>query len=324
MELLSSLLLILCAGFFEGSETAVYRANWIRLTNWLNHRVAGARDALRCLDHRDATIVATMVGTNLCSVFATGIASRFFAETFGPAWTGIAVVLVVILSLILGQYLPKAVAQAVPDRWLRSTGLFLNASRIAFAPAVFGLSAFGRLFIAPLAGQGRRFSLTRQDFVAALGRRHGAAGPVESKTAGPPAARRIASLVTRLFRFSGTKVSELAIPIGRVRSVAHDAGLSAILAVVREHGYSRIPVHEDTPANVIGVVLAKDMLAAPAFRVRRVRRVPETARAMEVLRELQHHGEHLTLLVDAAGAVTGLVTLEDLLEELVGEIRSEA
>lgn len=314
MELLATVILILGTGLYAGSETALYRASWVRLVNWLNRRVAGANLALRCLEHRERSLITSVVGTNLCSVFASTIASLFFTQTLGTAFAPVAILFVVVLTLILGEYLPKAVAQAIPDRWLRSTGLILNASRIAFAPAVFALTAISRLVLPRAADRRRGFTLTHQDFLAALRRR---ASTTHS-------GQQIAGLVERLFRFSGTKVSELAIPLDRICSVPHDAGLSAILAAIRQHGYSRIPVYEGNPGNIVGVILAKDMLAAPTFRIRRVRRVSQDARAMDVLRGLQRHGEHLTLLVDASGRVSGLVTLEDLLEELVGEIRSEA
>ncbi|MEO0073565.1 MAG: CNNM domain-containing protein [candidate division WOR-3 bacterium] len=314
MELLATLVLIFGTGFYAGSETALYRANWVRLVNWLNRHVAGAGMALQCLDNRDQALITTIVGTNLCSVFATAIASRFFGKTFGAAAAPIAIVLVVTLTLVLGEYLPKALAQAIPDRWLRLAGFILNASRIVFAPAVFGLTLISRLVLPRTADRHRPFTLTHQDFLAALRRRAGMTSSGE----------KIAGLVERLFRFSSTKVGELAIPLHRICSVPHDAGLSAVITAVRQNGYSRIPVYEGTPDNITGVILAKDMLFAPTFRIRRARRVSQDARAMDVLRELQRAGEHICLIVDSNDRVNGIVTLEDLLEELIGEIRSEA
>jgi CBS domain containing-hemolysin-like protein len=314
MELLSTFLLIVITGFFEGSETAIYRANWIRITHWLNRRIPGAREATRVLRNREATVVAMLVGTNLCGVFATEFASRFCAETLGPAWTGLAVAVVVLLTLVLGDYLPKALAQSAPDRWLRVTGVFVNGSRIAFAPAVYGLVGLARLFAAPASGRPRDFVLTRQDFLAALSHR-------DDQTASAGAIRNLAA---RLFRFSAMKVSEVAIPVGRVKSVPAGTAGSGIGTVVREHGFSRVPVYDGDPTNITGVVAAKDVLGAPDFRIRRVGRVPGATRAIEVLRDLQRRGEHLTVVTDEGGRVTGMVTLEDLLEELVGEIRSEA
>jgi putative hemolysin len=313
MELLLGFFLILAAGFFAGSETAVYRANWIRLTNWASRNVPGAKPALQLLDRREATVVATLVGTNLCVVFATELFSHFFEARYGPASTTAAAVLVVALTIILGEYVPKAIAQAFPDRWLQRTVLPLSVSRVVFAPAVFVLSGVARLLAAPVAGAGPRFALTRQDFLAALQKRDAESG----------SPRLVTNMVSRLFRFSPMKVSEVRIPLAQVKAVPHDAGLSDVLAVINEHGFSRIPVYQGDITNITGVIVAKDLLSAPTWRVRKMPRVSETDRAMEVLRLMQRHGEHLAVVENAGHQVIGIVSLEDLLEELVGEIRSE-
>jgi CBS domain containing-hemolysin-like protein len=164
------------------------------------------------------------------------------------------------------------------------------------------------------ADRGGRFVLTRQDFIAAMTR----SGPPDS---GHGAG--IGRMVRRLFRFSSMKVAEVMIPIEVVKSVDIDAGIDEVLAIVREHGYSRVPVWREQPHNIVGVVVTKDLLAAPAFRTRRISRIPGTARAMDALRSMQARGEHLAIVEDEQGAVDGIVSLEDLLEELVGEIRSE-
>ena len=313
MELLFGFFLILAAGFFAGSETAVYRSNWIRLTNWASHNIPGAKSALQLLDRRETTVVVTLVGANLCNVFAAVLFSRFFAARYGPAYATVAVVLVVVLTIILGDYVPKAIAQAFPDRWLRQTVLPLSVSRVVFAPAVLVLSGIARLLVGPFARSGQRFTLTRQDFLAALRKRDAESG----------SARLVTEMVSRLFRFSGMKVSEVCIPLSQVKAVPHDAGLNGVLAVINEYGFSRIPVYQGDLAHITGVIVAKDLLAAPTWRVRKIPRVNETDRAMEVLRLMQRRGEHLAVVEDANHAVTGIVSLEDLLEELVGEIRSE-
>ena len=209
--------------------------------------------------------------------------------------------------------MPKAIAQAYPDRWLQRAVLPLSISRVVFAPAVFVLSGVARLLAAPVAVAGQRFTLTRQDFLAAMQKRDAESGST----------RLVTNMVSRLFRFSAMKVSEVSIPLAQVRAVPHDAGMNDVLAVIREHGYSRIPVYQGDIANITGVIVVKDLLSAPAWRVRKIPRVNEGERTMEVLRLMQRHGEHLAVVEDADHHVTGIVSLEDLIEELVGEIRSE-
>jgi putative hemolysin len=312
MELLGVLLLLAAGAFFCGTETAIYRANWIRLTNWAERNVGGARAALAVLDHRDRAIVTVLVGTNLAYNFLTILLTRFFAVTIGPASTTVAVVIAVALAFVFGEYLPKAFGQSYPNRWLRRAALPLEVTGIVFLPVVAALSLIGRLLSPRPAAADRQFRLTRADYIAALNRRAGTGAP------------RTARLATRLFRFSATPVGEIQIPIEEVKSVGSDAGLNALMAVTRAHGFSRVPVYTGAPDNITGVVVAKDLLSAPAYRVRRISRFPGSSRAIEVLRQLQRRGEHLAVVTDESGATTGIVSLEDLIEELVGEIRSEA
>jgi putative hemolysin len=313
MELLFGFFLILASGFYSGSETAVYRANWIRLTNWASRNIAGARTALQLLNRRETTVVVTLVGTNLCVVFATMLFSRFFETRYGPASTTLAVVLVIVLTIILGEYVPKVIAQAFPDRWLRQTVLPLSVSRVVFAPVVLILSVIARLLSGRVAGAGPQFALTRQDFLAAMRKRDAESGSPQT----------VSNIVSRLFHFSAMKVSEMSIPLAQVKSVRNNAGLNEVLAVISEFGYSRIPVYQDDVANITGVIVTKDLLSAPAWRIRKIPRVSGDDRAMEVLRQMQRRGQHLAVVENADHRVTGIVSLEDLLEELVGEIRSE-
>lgn len=314
MELLLGPLLFLLSACFSATETAVYRANWIRLTEWAGRRVPGAGTALRLLDRQESTVVAILIGNNLVNVFASVIFSSYFARTFGPAWASAAVALVVVVTMVVGEYVPKSVGQAWPTRTLRLAAPPLAVFRWAVWPLVTLLLGLTRLWH-PV-HHGRRFALTRQDFIAAMTRREGGA---RRRGAAPGVGR----MVTRLFRFSSMKVAELAIPIEMVKSVSADAGLDDVLAVIREHGFSRIPVWREQPGNIVGVIVSKDLLAAPVRRVRRISRVKSSARAMDALRSMQARGEHLAVVEDESGAVDGIVSLEDLVEELVGEIRSE-
>ncbi|UCG41978.1 MAG: DUF21 domain-containing protein [candidate division WOR-3 bacterium] len=327
MELALSLALIPLSGFFSGSETAVYRGHWIRLTTWAAQKAAGAGLALRLLNLREQVVVATLVGTNLCNVFASMLSSEFVATSLGPEYTGIVVVTVVVLTLVFGEFLPKAHAQARPNHWLRRVAVPLAASGLLFAPAVLVLTGLARIFATPFAKTKEHLSLTRQDFLSALRQREREAEPGEAPG---EKSQPISSMVSRLFRLKGMTVTEALIPIEEVESVPEAASENRIRQVVEERGFSRIPVYRGADRlDITGVVFAKDLLARTgdrtgAYRVRRIQRVKESARVIEVLESMQKRGEHIAVVEDESGTVSGIVTLEDILEELVGEIRSEA
>lgn len=316
MELLVGFLLIFGTGFYAGSETALYCANWVRLNHWAKNRLAGARDALVALEKIGPTLTTTIIGTNLASVFATLIFEWYFVAHLGANFTPLAILLSVTLILIFGDYLPKAIAQNSPSRWLRTTAFLLNLSRFVFTPVTY--------FLVQILPRTRTTSLSRDDFLKVIAQR-------EQTHAHRPAT---ANMVTRLFRFSQMKVGEASIPIKQVKSVSAEADFTAVLAVINEFGYSRIPVYSQTQDNIIGVIVAKDLLrlASPpddtpsckkGAPVRPVRCISENTRALDVLRQMQQQGEHLMVTINATGKAQGIVTLEDLIEELVGEIRSE-
>jgi len=320
VELVVGLVLIAGSGFFSGSETSVYRAQWVRLQTWSEQRAAGSKLALRLLNWRGPTVVAILVGNSLCNVFASMLFSEFFVRTLGPAWTGLAVVLVVSLTLVFGEFLPKAMAQASPNRWLSRSSVPLAGFLVLFLPVVLVLNGIARIFATPFTRPRAKMPLTRQDFLSAMKQReqgNGDGKPVQER-AGPP----ISGMVARLFRFSGLELEEAAIPLERVQAVPEGATREQVQAVVDEHGYSRIPVYRGSKEHITGVILAKDLLKGSGVRVRSIKSVPEDARLMEVLERMRHAGTHMAVVEDK-GEVTGIVTLEDILEELVGEIRSE-
>lgn len=302
MDLLLGLVLILLTGYYAGTETALYRANWIRLLHWARRKVRGAADALTAIDRLTPSIIATLIGTNLTSVFATQLFEHYFVREFGPAATPLAVAIVLTLTLVLGDYLPKALAQTIPTRWLRLAALPLNITRIVFSPVI--------ALLARILPRTRRLSLTREDYLRVL------EGGAET---GPG----LRDMTARLFRFARLPVADAAIPIPRVKSVPLPADRQVLLELLRQYGYTRIPVYQDRPENIIGVVLAKDLLAPGPLNIRPVLRVNPEVRALEVLSLMQRRGEHLAVIQSPSGSAAGIVTLEDLVEELVGEIRSE-
>lgn len=312
MELLIALLLVFGTGFFAGSETAVYRAQWVRLATWQKRKVSGSGLGLKLLAHNEACVVAALVGTNLCGVFASMLVSRFCAEHLGLAYAGVGVVVLVALTLVFGEYLPKAYATAWPNRWLRLASWPLAFFLVVFAPAVFLLVLLSRLFGKRRASTQERLILTRQDFLSALRQREPAPG------------RSVSGLAARLFRSSATRVSEASIPLRLVRSVPDTVTEEELLALVREYGFSRVPVYRQTKDNIVGVILARDLLSSRTGPiVRSIERLPAETRIMEALERMQRRAEHMAAVTDRNGRVTGMVTLEDILEELVGEIRSE-
>ncbi len=302
MELLFGFFLIILTGYYAGTETALYRANWVRLLTWAKKGKSGAKDALHALEKPTDSLIASLIGANLASVFATQLFEHYFVREFGAVFTPLVIGVVLSFTLIVGDYLPKALAQALPTNWLRVSAVFLNFTRAIFSPLV---SALARIL-----PQTRVFNLTREDYLRMI----------PQSTSSPISIR---NMTARLFRFSQMKVVEAAIPLRRVKSVSRNASRNDVLALLHEYGFTRIPVYEEKPENITGVIIAKDLLLADNLSSRQVLRVKPETRVLELLRLMQRRGEHLAVLENEPGVAIGIVTLEDLVEELVGEIRSE-
>jgi CBS domain containing-hemolysin-like protein len=302
MELLLGFLLIILTGYYAGTETALYRANWVRLLHWSKRKLAGAADALAALERLTPSIITALIGTNLTSVFATQLFEHYFVRELGAVYTPLAIAIVLLLTLLLGDYLPKALAQSIPTRWLRAGAFLLNFTRLLFYPVV--------MLLTRILPRTRRLSLTREDYLKVLPTRTSAGA-------------RLKSMTTRLFRFTRLPVTDAAIPCERIISVPSTADRQTLLELLRQFGYTRIPVYEHQPENIVGVILTKDLLNPDPLPIRPVLRVSPETRVLEVLRMMQRQGEHLAVIQNPAGSAFGIVTLEDLVEELVGEIRSE-
>jgi len=318
MDILLGLIAILITGFFEGSETSFTRANWIRLTTWRRTKRFGAEIALRLLEGKEKVLVTTLIGSNLFVVLATVAFSNYFITSFGSNYAGLAALVVIILSLIFSQFLPKTVSQVFPDHWACIVSYPLLWSIKIFSPATYLLTSFARGITSPLTRNTAYFiGLSRKDFIVALREydrlRH-------EKGDGRA---RLSGIAARLFEFSRMKVSEVILPLSRVVAVSEDASLANLCEEAKKCSFSRYPVYQGNPENITGVMNTKDLLFLPHQRIRRAYIVSENARAMEVLTEMRHRGEHLAIVKNENDRVVGIVTLEDLIEELVGEIRSE-
>lgn len=312
-ELFLGLLAIILQGIFAGSETAFTRANWIRLATWQKKHTttlllkSRAQSSLNLLQKKEQVLVVTLIFTNLFIVIASAIFSRFFIIHFGPAYTSIAVLVVVVMSLIFGDFLPKVLAQAFPEYWVIITSPLLRL--LTMILAVF------------LSKNKLRtpHQLSRQDFLYLLQEQNGKTSLITHQMA------------KGLFDFSQLSVSEIMVPEERITAFARDADLKTVKKTIAKYRFSRYPVYQVSSSKLVGIVHIKDILIAmrkKKFQLKDIIRKPfivsSREKATSVLKAMRRQGEHLAIVQNVGEQTLGIITLEDLLEELVGEIRSEA
>lgn len=341
VKLLAILILVGANGFFVGSEFALVSVRRTRLEARAKTGSKRALAALRLLNDPTIFISATQLGITLASLALGWIGEPTLAALLTPlaariATTGaagyiahgvaiaIAFTLITFLHIVLGELMPKMIALE------RAEPLALLAAR--------PLELFARVFRAPL----WVFNKTG----AALGKLLGLKSSLEhtavynetelrqlidiSRESGHLRAAE-QRLIHRVFEFSDTVVREAMVPRTAMAAISDDCSLEDIAKAFRHYGYSRLPVYRESLDDMIGVIHSKDvmpyLLQPDSFRLEQVLQSPlyvvDTARLEDVLRQMQKAKAHFAFVVDEHGGLEGIITLEDLLEEIVGDISDE-
>ena len=310
--------------FLAAVETVVTRLNVVRALRVAEEGPRGAASLLWLTEHRATALNALLVLTVMARVTLTGMATFLVLRWLeGALGVTIAVVSVLAASLVIGEAVPRTIAL----RHLEATGLRLAGPARVLIRALEPLS---RLVVA----LGR----------ALVPHRHEVSGPYasddelrqldddadEQDEEIEPEER---AMIRSIFELADTVVREIMTPRPDMVTVSEDASFDEVVRTAIDHGHSRLPVHHpDQPDAMVGVVYAKDLLRRLALEPQRRRWadlvrtptfVPESKRCDELLRELQEEMVHLALVVDEYGELAGLVTIEDILEEIVGEIVDE-
>ncbi len=306
MMLLLGLLFILIQGFFAGAETAYVVANPVRVAHFTRNskRQEHALDLLR---NTELVLVLTLIGTNISTVLSSFFLTSYFLDTYGTSGTLIAIISGSLCGLIFGDYIPKSFARITAERFVAATVGF-------FSPASTLLKPFGRLFRKPQPRERGidRLSISRPEMLTAikLGEK---IGSIEEKTS---------PRVANLFSAFDTPLSDVMTPWDRVIKIPAGSRRKRILDIVSEEGFTRYPVIDRDSGKILGILRTKDLLE-PRIRLYPAFFTNPGIRITELLRTMQSKHEHMAIVLDLDDNPIGIVTFEDLLEEFVGEIRSE-
>jgi putative hemolysin len=334
----SILILLLGNGFFSGSEIAVISARRSRIDALAEEGRRGAARVKALQDNMDQFLATVQIGVTVCGTLAgvlggllasrylePGLLAAGLPRYIPPALVAGAIVglSIVYVELVLGELVPKALAL----RYSESIALLVSAPFQLMARAsrwVVGFLAASTRLVLRVFGirdAGTRTFVSEEEIkhLVREGRQQGVLDQTEME------------LIHSVFQFSDTPVRKVMVPRPKIFALDADTPPSEVGALIVEGGFSRIPVYDDSIDNVVGVVYVKDALRLLEKRqpvvIRKilhpVHLVPETKKVGELLKELQKRRSHLAVVVDEHGSVSGLVTLEDLLEEIVGEIQDE-
>jgi CBS domain containing-hemolysin-like protein len=312
---------ILVAGFFTLAELALVSVGRLRLRHWVRETIRGGWIAEDTLDHPYRLLSPILVGHTLAVTAAAVLAAEALSggPAADPGALGLAAraCLVVLPPLyVFGEILPRAVARARGPRLFRAVSLILLACGWLFRPFTAAADRASRLLIGLFGFRLERGgAFTRRTLETLL---------LESERVGvvEPAEREI---IAGVFEFGRTPVENVMKPQHRMIVAPALARAGEITEIIRRTGYSRVPLYRGTPERIVGMVHVFDLLRLPAGERPRPRPVVFTqpsTQCDELLLEMKRRRCHLAIVVRSGRAV-GMVTMEDLVEELVGEIRDE-
>lgn len=324
-SLLLLVLLFCCSAFFSGSETSLFSMNPIKLHHLEQRNPSTASIISRLLAHPSRLLVTILMGNQIVNILASSTASdillQLFGDTFGPI---IATVLMTFLLLIFGEVTPKIIAVQFPERFafVACRPLLLLSYIIFPVRVILTAIADGILRLVGGTRSSHERMLNGQEFRTLLdvSEREGVVETIERE------------IITNLIDFSDVSVKEIMIPRTDMFCFSIEDSFEGIVEKCRTELYARVPVYHDTIDNIIGVVYVKDLLPfiyqrREDFHLRHVLRdayfVPESKKVQDLLKDFQERHIHIAIVVDEYGGTSGLVCLEDILEEIVGDISDE-
>jgi putative hemolysin len=312
---------IFCEGFFSGTETAMVSLDRARIKALAEQ--GSKREALldAVLHSPEKFFSTTLLGTNISVVLSNAIATFLIISYLGEQYKYITILIMTPIILILGEIVPKTVYRYHAEQITPYLIYPLKVMSIIFYPFVAALAWVTRLFVR-LSGMERAHLkpyATREDLENYL--------DMWNIDSGLRTAEK--KIVERIFDFSETEVEDIMIPLVNVEALEVQDSIDKAVNLAKKTGYSKIPVYSEEAYNIIGIVHAFDLLTAQQTTqtlkdiMRPAPYAPNTAPIDELLKQLQTEGNSIAIVVNEYGGTIGIITIEDILEEVVGEIYDE-
>lgn len=320
--------LLFLSGFFSGSETALTAASKARM-----HRNAkgGDKRAARVeslIDDKEKLIGAILLGNNLVNILASALATSLFMKLTGEQGVVYATLVMTMLVLIFAEVLPKSYAIANPDRMALAVAGFIKIIVNVFSPVVAVVRTIVRLTL-------KLFGVDISEMGHALSAQEEIRGTIDLHRHEGGLVKEDQQMLGSILDLEDVNIEDVMIHRSSMEAIDINAAANEIISAVVRSPYTRLPIYDGNVENIVGVLHAKDVLRAirrangqmHRFNVRRVMVkpwfVPETTTLKEQLNAFLERKAHFALVVDEYGDIQGLVTLEDILEEIVGDIADE-
>jgi CBS domain containing-hemolysin-like protein len=313
---------IICAAFFSGAETAFVSCNRIRIRHLAKGLDRNAQVAEKLLAKPERILATTLIGTNIFIVLGVVMAATYagILLTQYEGLDGVVATLVMTpVILIFSEAIPKAYFYRYADIMTLRIGGIIRFFSLLFSPLVILSTFLTRRLMSLMGDETPPNPFVTRDELRVLMWESGRLGILE---------KHEQDMIHHIFKFRETAVKSVMVPLVAVDAIEVRQKMASVLKVIAEQGHSRLPIYEGRIDNIIGYVSVGDLLGrSPNTPIRKLMKpafvVPETKSIANLLLDLKGKGEHLAVVVDEYGGVSGIATLEDIVEEIVGEIEDE-
>ncbi|MBV8491515.1 MAG: HlyC/CorC family transporter [Candidatus Eremiobacteraeota bacterium] len=316
--------LVVLAALFAASEAALVAMSRLRARAIAERRVRGSKALLAMVEDKNRFLTAVLVGNTIVLLASDSLATAVAIELRLPLPVVWSTVAMTIVMLCFGEIIPKMVATADSERWALRLARPMRFIAVALTPIARSFQFVTELLLKPFGIKHGQHIYVTEDDIRTLVNVGAEQRVIEEDER---------ELIHSVMEFGDTIVREIMKPRPEMVAVSIDDSPRRVLEVVVAEGYSKLPVYQESKDDVVGVIHDRELLIALAggslahTSVRSLMRpavhVPETKKILELLREMQRDKFSLAIVVDEYGGTAGLVTMEDLLEEIVGEIRDE-
>lgn len=322
IQLVSLAILVFLSAFFSSAETAFSTVNRVRLRTLAEENHKGAIRVLGILDQYGKMLSAILIGNNIVNLSASSVATTFAINTWGSRAVGIATGVLTFVVLMFGEIIPKTWAMQRAESITLVFGVLIRLLMMILTPVIFLVDKLSNwiLKLLHISSEGNTFRITEKELKTYVDVSH-EGGVIESEER---------ALIYNVFDFGDRVAKDIMIPRIQMTTISMDATYQELLSVFQASMFTRIPVYDDDPDHIIGIVNIKDFILVKdkdKFNLKKILREAyytyEYKNVSDLLMEIREKSFNIAFVLSEYGATVGMITIEDMIEELVGEIRDE-
>ena len=323
-QIIFLLILLALSAFFSSSETALTTVNKIRMRTLAEAGNTKAKKVLKVTENSPKMLSAILIGNNIVNLSASSLTTSLAIKLFGSVGAGVATGILTFLILIFGEVSPKTLATIKADKISLSIAGFISVLMVVLTPVIFIINklSLGVIFLFGIRQSDAKRVMTEEELrtIVDVGQEDGVIEDEER------------DMIHNVFDFGDAEAKEVMVPRIDMTFVHVDSTYDDLISIFREDKFTRLPVYDESTDNVIGIVNMKDLLLLKDedkehFSIRNIMREPyftyEHKNTANLFLEMRESSISLAIVLDEYGVTAGLITLEDLLEEIVGEIHDE-